>query len=65
MTKRVPYEKGRNLRKEFDNTLGVLSWAIPGKKIRHVTRTPGAPAWWQDDEEASQSFLKSMGVVSI
>jgi hypothetical protein len=49
-------------RHDFDNTLGVRSWETPGgARLRAVVE--GAPSWWDGDEEASQQFLASMGVV--
>jgi hypothetical protein len=42
----------------FNNEMGVNMWATPWTDADPVdTRIPGAPAWWGDDEEASQSFL--------
>lgn len=49
---------------EFDNDLGVRLWRINREQVeKEDTRDPNAPAWWVDDEEASSSFLASMGVV--
>lgn len=46
------------LAQNFDNQLGVGMWRTPWTREDPVdTRVPGAPAWWSDDEEASQSFL--------
>jgi hypothetical protein len=53
---------------EFDNAYGVSGWRTPGSRKKIVTRREDssipddAPAWWQGDEEASQSFLLSAGV---
>lgn len=50
-------------RYDFDNTLGVNNWNIPGgAKVRVVEE--GAPSWWSGDEDASQQFLTSMGVMT-
>lgn len=48
----------------FDNALNVRSWPSPGTDGTDpgVVRDPGMPDWWTDDEDASQSFLRSMGV---
>lgn len=56
-----PNEERKNYRLEFDNTLGVRNWSIPGQEAKRVPVEPGAPAWWAGDEEASQSFLTAMG----
>lgn len=46
--------------RQFNNQLGVNVWRTPWTRTDPVdTRTPGAPAWWDDDEEASQSFLNA------
>jgi hypothetical protein len=50
-------------RAKFDADLGVSAWAVPGRERR--TPEPvddGAPWWWRGAEDASQSFLASMGV---
>lgn len=55
--------EGRDEQKRFelDNVLGVDGWArFPAMPIVKIEREDGAPAWWKDDEEASQSFLKAM-----
>lgn len=62
MTQRLPYgdeEKGENPRRDFDQSLLVDGWDVPGPAPTHVVNRPD---WWQGDEEASQSFLAAMGV---
>lgn len=51
-------------RARFDAGLGVSAWALPGRERRDVEpiQDTGAPWWWVDAEDASQSFLASMGV---
>jgi hypothetical protein len=51
-------------RARFDADLGVSAWALPGRDRRTVEQqpNPGAPWWWHGAEDASQSFLASMGV---
>jgi hypothetical protein len=50
-------------RAQLDAALGVAGWPAPAQRPRPVEPTePGAPAWWQGDEEASQSFLAAVGV---
>lgn len=50
--------------KEFDAKLGVPSWHLFDGDVERETpqREPGAPWWWDGAEEASSSFLSSMGV---
>lgn len=49
---------------EFDNSLSVSVWRVSREQEQKAdTRDPSAPAWWVSDEEASDSFLASMGVV--
>jgi hypothetical protein len=51
-------------RARFDADLGVSAWALPGREHRDIEPQPdtGAPWWWVDAEDASQTFLASMGV---
>jgi hypothetical protein len=43
--------------------LSVAGWAVPGSGPKRVKqRDPKAPWWWTDEEDASDSFLKAMGV---
>jgi hypothetical protein len=51
-------------RTRFDADLGTSAWALPGRERREMEQKPddGAPYWWHGDEDASQSFLASMGV---
>lgn len=50
-------------RRAFDVMLGVSAWGLPGRESREAPhRDPRAPWWWESSEEASDSFLKSMGV---
>ncbi len=57
-------EKPEMIRKKFDNELGVPNWPTPGRRIDPgVEIDPDAPVWWTNEEDASQSFLSSMGVV--
>lgn len=51
-------------RRELDEALGVPTWETPGSRaVPRKPRPEGAPMWWTDDEDASQSFLKAQGVV--
>lgn len=49
-------------RREFDHSLGVRNWTVPGGSRKRVV-VEGAPSWWDGDEDASQQFLASMGVM--
>jgi hypothetical protein len=66
MTQRITVREGQTAeaaRLLFDGQLGVSAWATPGQAIGEAEfRDPAAPWWWQSAEEASGSFLKSMGV---
>lgn len=57
-------ESAEEARRSFDNDLGVTGWTTPGRS-RTFERAPedeGAPLWWHGAEEASQSFLSSLGI---
>lgn len=67
MISRLDYDEDRpeRPRRELDQVLEVNDWRIPGLRSRPTTRRPeGAPYWWDGDEDASQSFLQAMGVVT-
>jgi hypothetical protein len=49
--------------RQFDARLSVAGWGMPGLEATEVTREEDAPWWWSGEEEASDSFLASMGVV--
>lgn len=56
-------ETPERARKRFDGQLGVRAWATPGTQPKPVQpRDPKAPWWWEGAEDASQTFLRSMGV---
>jgi hypothetical protein len=70
MVQRLPWpdEKSNpDPRGDLDRWLDVHLWKTP--TTRHTyddTNAPvGAPAWWHGDEEATDSFLRGMGVKSI
>ena len=52
-------------RRLLDQELGVSGWRTIGSSqpVRQKNVQDNAPAWWQGDEEASQSFMQSMRVV--
>jgi hypothetical protein len=66
MTQRLTVREGQTAeaaRRQFDGQLGVSTWATPGRTVSEPEpRDPGVPWWWESAEEASDSFLKSMGV---
>ena len=50
-------------RQRFDGQLGVRNWTTPSTEAKEPEpRDPKAPWWWDGAEDASQSFLQSMGV---
>lgn len=56
-------EKPDTARKRFDGQLGVRNWTTPSTETKEPEpRDPKAPWWWDGPEDASQTFLKSMGV---
>lgn len=55
-------DKWERTYEQLQSELGVLGWSTPGRPKIHYEREEGAPAWWHGDEEASQGFLKQMGV---
>lgn len=67
MLERLVVREGQSpdsARRQLDHALMVPGWAVPGREPRETTpRDPGAPWWWESAQEASDSFLKSMGVV--
>jgi len=55
-------EKPEDVRRGFDNDLGVLRWQVPGEGNKYAEEKieEGAPSWWAGDEQASQSALEAM-----
>lgn len=53
-----------NAREMLDAQLGVDDWRIPGVAAtsRPAGVPTGAPTWWRGDEDASQAFMREMGV---
>ena len=66
MLKRLSPKKGQTMddaRRALDQRLRVSSWGLPGlETVSQAEYDPSVPYWWGGAEEASQSFLKSMGV---
>lgn len=67
MLSRLDYGTDRDVRAELDDVLDVTAWQVPGTRTHTYVRAredvpTGAPAWWHGDEEASQSFMREMGV---
>lgn len=47
----------------LDDMLSVAGWAVPGSGPKKVkARDPKAPWWWTTSEDASETFLKAVGV---
>jgi hypothetical protein len=56
-------EKPEAARRRFDGQLTVRAWARPGHPMTEPDQQqPGTPWWWAGAEDASQSFLTSIGV---
>jgi hypothetical protein len=55
-------EKPAEVRRGFDQDLGVIRWQVPGGSNRYadIEVEEGAPAWWVGDEEASNASLDAM-----
>lgn len=51
-------------RRELDQRLDVRSWRTFGRVGTRVDRHDNAPPWWHGDEDASQSFLAAMGILT-
>jgi len=66
MVQRLNVREGQTpeaARKRFDGQLGVPAWETPGHEAHEPEPgTPWSPWWWSGAEDASQDFLKSMGV---
>lgn len=66
MLTRLPVKEGQSHEdavRVFEAQLGVSGWTVPGSEPKPAKpREQGAPWWWQDAEDASQSFLAAMGV---
>jgi hypothetical protein len=67
MTRRLEHDQKNpeRPRRQLDTALDVRSWRTPGGAFRHRRAPSNAPAWWRGDEDASQTFLHAMGVVSL
>jgi hypothetical protein len=68
MLNRLDYEESENasdVRRRFDNELGVTGWRTPMHPIppELPPEESGAPDWWHGAEEASQAWLVAQGVV--
>lgn len=67
MLERLDYDPDhpRRARDELDRALDVGEWRMPGVPARREqTERSRTPSWWHGDEEASQSFLRAVGVVT-
>lgn len=67
MTRRLELDQKNPARprRTLDQQLEVARWRLPGGAYRQRSDVSNAPAWWRGDEDASQSFLHAMGVVSL
>lgn len=61
-------QKPEDIRRSFDSKLGVSRWVTPLTPADEQNDEPEeqidplAPWWWHGEEEASTTFLTSMGV---
>lgn len=70
MLQRLDYNEEGDVRGQLDLALETSTWRVPGRdvatSVERIVEVDGeklkAPAWWRSDEDASQSFLASMGV---
>lgn len=67
MTRRLEHDQKNPARprRDLDRQLQVNAWHVPGGAYRQRREVSTAPAWWRGDEDASQTFLHAMGVVSL
>jgi len=67
MTRRLESDERnpRRPRTQLDQQLEVGTWRLPGGAYRRRQDTSHVPTWWRGDEDASQTFLHAMGVVSL
>lgn len=67
MSQRVESKEGEPedaAQQRLDSELEVRLWQVPGQDApRPVEVEEGAPWWWRGDEDASQAFLASQGVM--
>lgn len=59
-----PDDDNPDPRSDLDRWLETGLWFTPGARRTFAKdeREPGAPDWWHGDEEAAQSFFKSMNI---
>lgn len=61
----LPQDERRDHHAEMINQLGVAGWGMPGERGRlrqMAARPPGAPLWWQGEEEATARFVAARGL---
>jgi hypothetical protein len=71
MLQRLPYpdeKENPDPRGDLDRDLEVALWETPTTRRRYrdaPVATDGAPAWWHGDEEATDAFVRGMGIKSL
>lgn len=55
-------EQAQRERDRLDALLQVESWSHLLPRSRPVQRPADGPWWWKGDEDASASFIESMGI---
>lgn len=69
MLQRLDYDQkdktSKQVRQEFDSMLLTKAWRISDAAVSRREAAgvaTNAPGWWEGEEEASSSFLSSMGI---
>jgi len=62
MVRYLPREDYEQERARLDGILEIESWSQLLPRPRPVQRPVDAPWWWRGDEDASASFIESMGI---
>lgn len=68
MLQRLSYDERdpSRTRRQLDQQLKTNAWRVPGTRRRRRVDVPDtAPSWWRGDEDASQTFLHAMGIVTV
>jgi hypothetical protein len=60
----LPDKENTDPRGDLDRALEVHAWHTPGTK-KYDRVDADAPAWWRGDEEATDAFLRGMGVSNL
>jgi hypothetical protein len=61
MIERQPYDEKRDRRADLDRAFLVHEWRNPFSEP--LPTVVEGPSWWRGEEDASQQFMASMGVM--